>query len=117
MAELTIKQTLTLTFDFEREIRDKDRWMDEKGRGRVGLRERDKQYSIGWSDILRIQEVWLRCGPLFFFINILNLFFHKFKTLHVLKVQSKGRERRREKVTTKQVLPLYNHICYKKIKK
>ncbi len=31
--------------------------MDEKGRGRVGLRERDKQYSIGWSDILRIQEV------------------------------------------------------------
>ncbi len=32
-------------------------------------------------------------------------------TLHVLKVQSKGRERGRDKVTTKQVLPLYNHIC------
>ncbi len=31
--------------------------------------------------------------------------------LHILKVQSKGRERGREKVTTKQVLPLYNHIC------
>ncbi len=37
--------------------------------------------------------------------------------LHVLKVQSKGRERGREKVTTKQVLPLYNHVRKKKKKK
>ncbi len=34
--------------------------------------------------------------------------------LHVLKVQSKGRARGREKVTTKQVLPLYNHMLEKK---
>ncbi len=33
--------------------------------------------------------------------------------LHILKVQSKGRERGREKVTTKHVLPLYNHVCKK----
>ncbi len=34
-------------------------------------------------------------------------------TLHVPKVQSKGRERGRKKATTKQVVPLYNHTCQK----
>ncbi len=63
---------------------------------------------------------------LFFVINIFYFFSHTTSQhnihskqtkqnnrliLHVLKVQSKGRERGREKVTTKQVLPLYNHIC------
>ncbi len=37
--------------------------------------------------------------------------------LNILKVQSKGRERGREKVTTKHILPLYNHVCKKKKKK
>ncbi len=68
----------------------------------------------------------------FFFINIFLFFSHTTSQhnihskqtnqnnrhiLHVLKVQSKGRERGREKVTTKRVLPLYNHICYKKKKR
>ncbi len=62
----------------------------------------------------------------FFVINIFYLFFHTQQhnihskqtkqnnrhILHVLKVQTKGRERGREKTTTKQVLPPYNHIFY-----
>ncbi len=31
--------------------------------------------------------------------------------LNILKVQSKGRKRGREKEKTKQVIPLYNHVC------
>ncbi len=62
----------------------------------------------------------------FFVINIFYLFFHTQQhnihskqtkqnnrhILHVLKVQTKGRERGWEKTTTKQVLPPYNHIFY-----
>ncbi len=65
---------------------------------------------------------------LFFFSFVINIFFNFFShtsqhnihskqtkqnnrhILHILKVQSKGRE----KVTTKHVLHLYNHVCKKK---
>ncbi len=71
---------------------------------------------------MQMRRVQLLC-IIFFVINILFFLFshttsqhniHSKQTkqsnrhiLHILKVQSKGRERGREKVTTKQVLPLY----------
>ncbi len=82
--------------------------------------------------ILGLTETWIRpedsatpaaLSNIFFLSTFFYLFLHKTSQhnihsnkqnrhiLNILKVQSKGRERGREKEKTKQVIPLYNHVC------
>ncbi len=64
-----------------------------------------------------------RCILLMAFFFVINIFFISFNTQHNIhskqnnrhilntpKVQSKGRERGREKEKTKQIIPLYSHV-------
>ncbi len=70
-------------------------------------------------------RILLNC-TFFFVINIFFLFLHttsqhnihskqtkqnNIHILNILRVQSKEGERGREKEKTKQVIPLYNHVC------